>query len=77
MTGVNLSRDRPPRIRGRAPLLFPVKALSIVFRAKYLAGLQRAFTEGALAFAASTAPLADAGHFAALMAQLRATPWVI
>ncbi len=77
VTGGALSRDRTRWIRGRATFLFPVKALSVVFRAKYLAGLRRAFTDGQLTFAAGTAPLADAGRFAALLAQLRATPWVV
>jgi len=72
-----LSRDRTHWIRGRAAFLFPVKALSIVFRAKYLTGLQRAFEEDRLTFAAGTAPLADPARFAALVAQLRATPWVV
>jgi hypothetical protein len=77
VTGGALSRDHARWIRGRASFLFPVKALSIVFRAKYLEGLHRAFEHGDLAFAAGTAPLADAGPFAALVAQLRATPWVV
>jgi len=77
VTGGALSRDRTRWIRGRAAFLFPVKALSMVFCAKYLAGLQRAFDDGDLTFAAGTAPLAAAGHFAALVAQLRATPWVV
>ena len=77
VTGGALARDRTRWIRGRAAFLFPVKALSIVFRAKYLVGLQRAFNEGELTFAAGTAPLADAGQFAALVAQLRATSWVV
>jgi len=64
-------------IRGRASFLFPVKALSPVFRAKYLAGLHRAYTDGTLTFAAGTAPLAHADQFAALVTQLRATPWVV
>jgi hypothetical protein len=77
VTGGALSRDRTRWIRGRATFLFPVTALAIVFRAKYLAGLQRAFAEERLTFAAGTAPLADAGQFATLVAQLRATPWVV
>jgi len=77
VTGGALARDRTRWIRGRATFLFPVQALSVVFRAKYLAGLQRAFNEGQLTFAAGTAPFADAGRFAALVAQLRATPWVV
>jgi hypothetical protein len=77
VTGGALSRDRTCWIRGRAAFLFPVKALSVVFRAKYLAGLQRAFNEGTLTFAAGTASLADAGQFAALITQLRAMSWVV
>jgi hypothetical protein len=77
VTGGALSRDRTRWIRGHASFLFPVKALSIVFRAKYVAGLQRACAEGRLTFAAGTTPLADAARFAALLAQLRATPWVV
>jgi hypothetical protein len=77
VTGGALSPDRTRWIRGRAAFLFPVKALSIVFRAKYLTGLQRAFEEDRLTFAAGTAPLADAARFAALVAQLRVTPWVV
>jgi hypothetical protein len=77
VTGGALSRDRTRWIRGRATFLFPVQALALVFRAKYLAGLHRAFTEGQLTFTAGTAPLAEAAQFAALVAQLRATPWVV
>ena len=77
VTGGALAPDRTRWIRGRASFLFPVKALSPVFRAKYLAGLQRAYTDGTLTFAAGTAPLAHAGQFAALVTQLRATPWVV
>jgi hypothetical protein len=72
-----LSRDRTRWVRGRAAFLFPVKALSIVFGAKYLTGLQRAFEENRLTFAAGTASLADAAQFAALVTQLRATLWVV
>ena len=77
VTSGALSCDRSRWIRGRVSFLFPVNALSIVFRAKYLAGLHRAFQDGDLAFAAGTAPLADRARFAALVTQLRATPWVV
>ena len=74
VTGGALSRDQTRWIHGRAAFLFPVKALSIVFRAKYLKGLHRAFQACELTFAAGTTPLADTARFAALLAQLRATP---
>ena len=77
VTGGALSADRTRWIRGRGSFLFPVKALSLVFRAKYLGGLQHAFDAGTLTFAAGTAPLADARCFAALLTQLRATAWVV
>ena len=77
VTSGALSRDRRRWIRGRASFLFPVKALAIVFRATYLAGLHRAFEDGDLVFAAGTAPLADRARFAALGTSLRATPWVV
>jgi len=77
VTGGVLSGDRTRWIRGRVSFLFPVTALSIVCRAKYLAGLQRAFGDGDLACAGGTAPLANAGCFAALVTQLRAMPWVV
>jgi hypothetical protein len=77
VTGGALSTDRTRWIRGRASFLFSVRALSTVFRAKYLAGLRRAFDDGALTFAAGTASLADARCLAAFLTDLRATPWVV
>jgi hypothetical protein len=53
-----------------------VKALSAVFRAKYLPGPATRLRRRSI-FAAGTAALADAQGFAAFVTQLRATPWVI
>jgi len=64
-------------IHPRRGFLFPVKALSQVFRGKFLAALKRAFDAGALALAGSTTALADAGPRAALFAALYACPWVV
>ena len=77
VTGGALSPDRTRWIPGHASFLFPVKALSEVFRGKFLAGLRRAFHDGTLTFAAGTASLADATCFAAFVSHLRATPWVV
>ena len=57
--------------------MFPVRALSLVFRAKYLAGLQRAFDGGQLTFAAGTADLADRPAFTAFLHRLRAVHWIV
>jgi hypothetical protein len=48
-----------------------------VFRAKYLAGLYRAFEGGDLTFAGGTADLADQRAFVAFLSQLRAVDWVV
>ena len=77
VTGGALARDRTRWIRGRTTFLFPVKALGIVFRAKYLEALAHAFAHGDLTFAAGTAPLAEPAGFATLIRQLNATPWVV
>ena len=57
--------------------LFPVRALSQVFRGKYLAALVGAFEHGHVRLAGSTTPLAEAPHRQALLAALRAQPWVV
>jgi hypothetical protein len=64
-------------VHPRRGFLFPVKALSKVFRGKFLAALQHAFDAGALALAGSTTALADAATRAALFAALRTQPWVV
>ncbi|MGH8632845.1 MAG: IS91 family transposase, partial [Burkholderiales bacterium] len=64
-------------VRSRSGFLFPVKALSAVFRGKFLEALKRAFDAGALALAGSTASRVDARARAALFAALRAQPWVV
>jgi hypothetical protein len=57
--------------------LFPVKALSQVFRGKYLAALTDAFEHGQLRLAGSTEALTDSRHRLALLNELRAQPWVV
>ncbi len=61
----------------RRDFLFPVKGLAKVLRGKYLAGLQRAYTRGALHLAGSTASLADPKAFARFIAALHQHAWVV
>ncbi len=61
----------------RKRFLFPVRALSRVFRAKYLDGLARARRRGELGFAGSTAALAAADAFARFVADLKRQAWVV
>jgi hypothetical protein len=77
VTGGALAPDRARGIAGRSAFLFPVRALSTVFRAKYLAGLPRAYDAGELTFAGGTAGLVDRGAFSGLLGQLRAVDWIV
>jgi Putative transposase/Transposase zinc-binding domain len=75
-----LSFDRERWLPAHPRFLFPVRALSKVFRGKLLDGLHRLFAEQRLVFPpslAKVAPLADAPTFRALCAQLRRLPWVV
>jgi len=83
VTGGGLTRDGEHWIpcktnpKSKKVFLFPVKALSPVFRAKYLDGLQNAFDQGDLHFAGGTSPLAKPGRFAQFIASLKTNDWVV
>jgi hypothetical protein len=57
--------------------LFPVRALSTVFRGKFCAALPRAGATGAWPFAQGPTALSTPEGFAQLRAQLYATEWVV
>lgn len=75
--GGALSQDGTRWIAAPPGFLFPVRALAQVFRAKYLAGLRRAFQARHLVFAGSVARLAEPAAFAAWLADLRQHAWVV
>jgi putative transposase/transposase-like zinc-binding protein len=77
VTGGALAVDGTRWIAAKDGFLFPVRALSVVFRAKYLDALQQAFDQQQLTFAAGAAALAETEAFAHFTAQLRAEPWVV
>jgi hypothetical protein len=64
-------------VRPRRGFLFPVKALSKVFRGKFLHTLASAFAQRQFNFAGSTTALADTRAQRALLAALGAKPWVV
>jgi Putative transposase/Transposase zinc-binding domain len=64
-------------LRPRRGFLFPVKALSPVFRAKFLAGLVRACDSNAIRFDGSTSALAEPRERVRFVDGLRAKPWVV
>ena len=64
-------------IPAKRGFLFPVRALSIVFRGKYLEALKETFEAVKLDFAGETASLAEPSAFRAFLAKLRAKDWVV
>jgi hypothetical protein len=82
VTGGGLSLDQSHwisvrRKRRRRPFLFPVKALSKVFRGKYLAALARLRRRGQLRFTGQCAGLADSEPWHSLLTTLQHTKWVV
>jgi predicted Zn-ribbon and HTH transcriptional regulator len=77
VTGGALARDGSRWTSCRAGYLFPVRALSQVFRAKYCALLKRAFDQGTLHGSESLAILTSAESFADYHRGLREKAWVV
>ena len=77
VTGGALSPDGTRWIAGRSAFLFPVRALSVVFRAKFLDGLQRAYAADRITFGGSTVALANATTFTDFLTTLRAPDWAV
>ena len=64
-------------IKGPEDFLFPVKALSKVFRGKFIDLLKKAFTKGKLAFPGKTEPIGTQKSFSHLINQLWEKDWVV
>jgi len=83
VTGGGLSRGGERWIpcktnpKSKKVFLFPVKALSPVFRRKFLDELREAFDEDKLHFAGSTTPLAQRHRFNAFIRTLKGKDWVV
>jgi hypothetical protein len=75
--GGALSFDLTRWTAARQNFLFSIKALSLVFRGKFLALLERAFSKGQLQFPGRTAALAEPAAFAELVHSLRQKLWVV
>lgn len=72
-----LSFDRDRWVSARHDFLFPVKAMSLVFRAKFLDSLKKSFDQNKLLFVGQIASWADARSFDGLLEGLRKKPWVV
>jgi hypothetical protein len=77
VTGGALSRDGTRWILARRGFLFPVRALAVVFRARYLEGLRHACDARRLTFAGGTEPLTDPETWRRFLHTLGAQPWVV
>ena len=72
-----LSFDQKRWSPARKNFLFPVKALSVVFRGKFLDLLKSAFAQNKLLLVGQTAFLADPVAFKLLINALRKKPWIV
>jgi hypothetical protein len=74
---MGLSPDRQRWIRSPPRFFLPVRALSRVFRGKFVAGLRRAFSRNKLAFHGACLPLADEIAFGKFLRTLFREDWVV
>ena len=77
VTGGALAPAGARWIPARPGFLFPVRALTKVFRGRYLAGLRRAFDRGELHCTGGLAALAEPAAVAAWLDELRQQAWVV
>jgi hypothetical protein len=77
VTGGGLSLDGTQWRACQRRFLFAVKALGVVFRGKYLTGLERLRTQQRLTFAGESAAWAEEEAWNSLRQQLYANPWVV
>jgi hypothetical protein len=63
--------------KGKGKFLFPVKAMSQVFRGKFIAGLRQLRSEGTLSYHGQAAALSEDAAWRELLHRLYRKPWVI
>lgn len=76
-TGGGIALDGTAWVPRGPHYLFPVRALSVVFRAKFCAGLQALFEAQQLAFPAAASNLSDPVLFARWLRRCRRHKWVV
>jgi len=77
VTGGGLSLDTEQWKSSGRRYLFPVRALSRIFQAKFRDGLKKLHQEGQLHFHGSLTPLSQPAEFARLLSCACARPWVV
>lgn len=74
VTAGGLALDQSQWVSARSRYLFPVTAMSTVFRGKFLAGVQQAYDDGHLEFGGACADLAKREAFARWMVLYSGSP---
>jgi len=77
VTGGGLSSDNSRWASAPAHYLFPVRALSEVYRGKFLSALEKFHAKGELVFEGQLAPLAGRGQFTELLRLAARQKWVV
>jgi putative transposase/transposase-like zinc-binding protein len=77
VTGGGLNADRSWRPVKNPHYLFPIRALSAMYRGKFCGGLQEFFCKGKLQFHGQLAALQVEATFQALIREVTAKPWVL
>jgi hypothetical protein len=76
VTGGGLALDQSRWVPAGSRYLFPVTAMSVVFRGKFLAGVQKAYDDGRLEFGGACAEIEEREAFARWMNTLYRNDWV-
>jgi hypothetical protein len=77
VTGGGIAPDRRRWIACRRQFLLPVKLLSRLFRAKFVAFLKNAFHQGELGFHRQLEPLGEKTNFASWLREIARSEWVV
>jgi hypothetical protein len=77
VTGGGIAPDRRRWIACRRQFLLPVKLLSRLFRAKFVAFLKNAFDQGELGFHRQLEPLGEKTNFASWLREIARSEWVV
>lgn len=77
VTGGGLTQAGDAWVGSPAHYLFPVRALSVMYRAKFLAGIKELHAAQALEFHGQLAPLAGPKAFSTLLQTAAAQSWVV
>jgi len=77
VTGGGVALDGRHWVHSPAHYLFPVRALSRMFRGKFLAGLKALFDAGELEFHGQIEALAPPANFASLLREAASPEWVV